>query len=85
MGYCHIIISEDSSNLYTVILPWGKYCYKHVPMGVRNSSYIFQQKMNNLFHGFEFIYAYIDNPLIPLKIDWTYHVTKLKLNLKNLK
>ena len=56
-GYYHIQLTEDSSKLCTIILPWVKYRYKHIPMGVSNSLDIFQQKMNNLFQGFEFIRA----------------------------
>ena len=53
----HIRLSENTSNLCTIILPWGKFWYKRLPMGVENSPDIFQQKMNDLFHGFEFIHA----------------------------
>ena len=49
MGYYHIRLSEDTSNWCTIILPWGKYYYKHLPMGVSNSPENFQQKMNDLF------------------------------------
>ena len=52
MGYYHIWLRKKASNLCTVILPWGKFCYKSLPMGVANSPDIFQQNMNNLFHGF---------------------------------
>ena len=38
-------------------------------MGLRNSRDIFQQKMNDLFQGFEFIRTYIDNILITKKGD----------------
>ena len=51
-----------------IILPWGKYRYNHLPMGVSNSQDIFQQKMNDFFQGVEFIRAYIDNLLILKKI-----------------
>ena len=54
---CAIKITEDASNLCTIILPCGKYIYKHLPMLVSNSLHIFQQKMNDLFQGFEFIHA----------------------------
>ena len=77
MGYYHIRIIKNASNLCTIIPPWVKYCYKHLPMGDDNYPYIFQQKMNDLFHGSEFIRAYIDNLLIYKKGDWTYHVQKL--------
>ena len=41
IGYYHIWFSKNSSSLCTIILPWGKYCYKHIPMGVDKSPDIF--------------------------------------------
>ena len=55
----------------------SKYWYKSLLMGVANSPENFQQKMNDLFHGFEFICEYIDDTLIWTKGDWTDHVQKL--------
>ena len=69
MGYHHIQLSKNASNLCTIILPWGKYWYKCLPMRVVNSPDVFQQKMNDLFHGFEFISAYIEDLLILTKGD----------------
>ena len=57
MGYYHIQLSENASKLCTIIIPWGKYWYKRLPMGVANSLDIFQHKMNDLFNGLEFICA----------------------------
>ena len=54
-------------------------------MGVANSTDIFQQKMDELFHGFEFICAYMDDLLILTKVHWTDHVQKLELTLNKLK
>ena len=68
-----------------MILPCGKYRYKRLPMGVANSPDIFQQKINDLFHGFEFIRAYIDDWLILTKRDCMYHVHNLELTLNKLK
>ena len=53
-------------------------------MGVSNLSDIFQQEMNDLFHGFEFIRAYIDYLFILTKGEWTDHVQKLELTLNKL-
>ena len=52
MVYYQIRLRKNASNLCKIILPWGKYRYKFLPMGVANSPYIFQQKMNDLFYGF---------------------------------
>ena len=57
MGYYHIQLIKNESNLCTIILPCGKYCYKRLPMVVANSPDIFQQNMNDLFHEFNFIRA----------------------------
>ena len=42
MGYYHIRLSKNTSNLCTIIVPWVKYHYKRLPMGVANSPDIFQ-------------------------------------------
>ena len=55
MGYYHISLRKQASNICTIILPWGKYRYKSLPMGVSNSPKYFQGKNNDMFHGFEFI------------------------------
>ena len=54
-------------------------------MEVANSPDIFQQKMNDLFHGFELIRAYIDDLLILTKRDCQGWVQKLKLTNNKLK
>ena len=64
MVYYHIRISNNASNLCTIILQWGKYRYRRLPMEVANFPDIFRQKMNDLFHVFEFIRSYIYELLI---------------------
>ena len=41
--------------------------------------------MNDLYHGLEFIRAYIEDILILTKGDWTDHVQKIELTLNKLK
>ena len=57
MGYYHIRLSENASNLCRIVLPWGKYHFERLSMGIANYPEIFQHKMNNLFHGLKFICA----------------------------
>ena len=71
IGYYHIWLSENASNLCTIVLPRENYRYKRLPMGVANYPDILQQKMNDLFHGFEFIRACIYDILILTKRDCT--------------
>ena len=77
MGYYHIRLSEQGINLCNIIIPWGKYRYKRLPMRVSNPLDIFQEKTNKMFHGFEFIRAYIDDLLIITKGDWSNNLQKL--------
>ena len=44
MGYYDIKLKENTSNLCTIILPWGKYYYKRLPMGESNSPNISNRK-----------------------------------------
>ena len=64
MGYYHIELSPKSKELYTIVIPWGKYEYQKLPMGLCKSPYIFQENMNEIFKGLENICTYIDNLLI---------------------
>ena len=41
MGHYHILINDNESNLFTLILSWGKYFYRKPPMGIANSPDIF--------------------------------------------
>ena len=78
MGYYHTRLSKQANNLCTTILPWGKYRYKRLLLGVSNYPDIFQDKMSEIFRGFEFIRAYIDELLIITKVDWPDNLEKLE-------
>jgi hypothetical protein len=42
MGYYTIRLDPDASRICTIILPWGKYSYKRLPMGIADSPDIFK-------------------------------------------
>ena len=71
MGYYHIRLGDQASNLCTIILPWGKYKYICLPMGVCDPPEIFEEKMNEVSGGFEFIRAYINQIFIITKSFWS--------------
>ena len=82
MGYNHIHHIEKASKMCTVILPLDKYRYKCIPMGLSNYPDIFQETMNKMFSGFDFIIVYIDDLLIITKGDWFDHLEKMELTLQ---
>ena len=57
-----------------IVLPWGKYEYCRLPMGVSNSPDIFQEKISEVMDGLEFIRAYLDDLLVLTKSDWANHL-----------
>ena len=55
MGYYTIRLDPNAFKICTIILPWGKYSYLRLPMGVACSPNIFQVKMTELMGTLEFI------------------------------
>ena len=64
MGYYHIELCTESKRLCAIVLPWDKFEYQELPMGLCNSPDIFQEKMNKIFSAFECVTPYIDDLLI---------------------
>ncbi len=85
MGYYTIRLDPDASKICTIILPWGKYSYLRLPMGVACSPDIFQSKMSELIATLEFVRTYLDDLLCITKDDLEDHLAKLKLVLQRLK
>ena len=85
MGYYHIELDPESSRLCTIVLPWGKYKYCKLTMGLYNSPDIFQEKMNKLFAGFNYVRVYIDDLLIVTKGSFEDHLQDLDTVLEKLK
>ena len=54
-------------------------------MELCNSPDIFQEKMNELFHGLEHVRAYIDDLFIISNDNFEDHLNKVKTVLKKLK
>ena len=57
MGYYHIKLYPISRKVCTIVLPWGNFEYQILPMGLYNRPDIFQEKMNELVNGLEYVRA----------------------------
>ena len=77
MGYYHIPLDSHSQQLCTTILPWGKYQYLRLPMGIKNSPDIFQSIMMGLLGDLEYARTYIDDILITSSGSFDDHLSKL--------
>jgi hypothetical protein len=85
MGYYHMLLTPFSSRLCTIVLPWGKYEYTRLPMGLCISPDVFQEKMSELMAGLEFARAYLDDLLIiSTETGFDKHLEKLDAVLSRL-
>jgi len=85
MGYYHIELDPDAKKLCTIVLPWGKYEYQRLPMGLCNSPDIFQEKMGGLMADLDYVRTYIDDLLVFTSGSWTDHLQHLEQVFKRLK
>src|SRR5687768_3719585 len=84
MGYYRILLTHNASRLCTVVLPWSKYEYLSLPMGLCNSPDIFQEKMSELMVGLELARAYLDDLLLITKRNFDEHLDQLEQTLTRL-
>ena len=77
MGNYHIKLSPNSKKLCTIVLPWGKYEYQVLPMGLSNSPDMFKENMSNLFSDLAFVREYINDLLITSNGSLEDHLDKV--------
>ena len=84
MGYYTIRLDPDAQKICTIVLPWGKYSYLRLPMGISGSPDFFQEKMTNLMRTLEYVRTYIDDLLIITKDTYDDHLDKVEEVLRRL-
>ena len=63
-GYYHIPMSKKAQKILSTVVPWGRYSYKRLPMGLASAPDIFQNIMTNLFHDLDYVLVYLDDILL---------------------
>lgn len=84
MGFWAICLSPYSQQLCTIVLPWGKYCYLRLPMGLAVSPDVYQEKMAGIFSDMPEVIVYIDDICIITKGAFQDHVKVLREVLHRL-
>jgi hypothetical protein len=84
MGNYHIPLDLEAQKLCTTILPWGKYQYKRLPMGVKTSADIFERIMYELLGDIHNIQVYIDDNIITSNGTFEEHTAIIKQVLERL-
>ena len=85
MQYFTFELDEESSNLCTIVTPFGKFKYNRLPMGVCQSSDIAQETMENIFSDLlqDSVEIYIDDIGI-FSNTWDEHLTTIHTVLQRL-
>ena len=85
MGYYTIRLDGDAQKICTLVLPWGKYSYLRLPMGMSGSPDIFQENMSSLMESLEYVRVYIDDLLVITQGTYVAHLSKLREVLVQLR
>jgi hypothetical protein len=85
MGYYTIRLDPTTSEMCTIIFPWGKYSNKRLHMGFGGSANIFQAQMMHLMASLEFIQAYMDDLFIIKREILDDHLKKMETVLTRLR
>jgi hypothetical protein len=84
MGYYHIPLDLEAQKLCTNLLPWCKYQYKRLPMGVKTSPDILQRIMYELLGDIPNIQVYLDDILVTSNGTFEEHAAIMEQVLERL-
>ena len=77
-------VHRKSQQLLVIILPWGKYVYKKMPMGLKISADVFQQELGNQFKHLPYMLIYVDDILIITKGTYKQYLQAIETVLQVL-
>ena len=84
MGYYHMVLDDELSDMTTFMLPWGLYKYKRLPMGLNISPDVFQERVSRIFGHMPGVRVYMDDILIWSNGTYDDHLEKVKKVLDGL-
>ena len=85
MSYYVMNVRKDMWKYLVIILPWGKYVYKKISMGLKISADVFQRELSMLFQDMPYVLVYIDNILVITKGSYKTHLQAINKVLLKLR
>ncbi len=76
MQYYTFALDDKSKDLITIVMPFGKYQYNILPIGLKCSPDFAQETIGNIFRDVEDAEVYIDN-IGAFSNNWEHHVKLL--------
>ena len=78
-GYHQVPLAREAIPLTGFVTPFGHFCWRYMPFGLRNAPATFSRLVSKLLHGCEtFCVAYLDDLLI-FSETWEDHVKHLEM------
>ena len=63
-AYWHLRLDSQSSEMTTMITPFGRYCWARLPFGLKVSSEIFQRKLNEALGDLDGVFTIADDIIV---------------------
>jgi hypothetical protein len=83
MQYYTFALDEESKDLTTIVMPFGKYCYNVLPMGLKCSPDLAQETMEIIFRNVDNAEVYI-NDIGAFSPNWEHYLKLLHTILTKL-
>ncbi|XP_019257666.1 PREDICTED: uncharacterized protein LOC109235872 [Nicotiana attenuata] len=82
-GYHQILMNEDDAEKIAFITPWGVYCYRVMPFGLKNAGATYMRAMTTILHDMihKEIEVYVDDVIIKSRKSSDHLVKEGKGNL----
>ena len=80
-GFWQIPLADQSQLLTTFITPFGRHCYKKLPLGISSALEHFQRRMNEIFKGVEGVLCY---DILVFRMDKEQHNLRLAMVFERL-
>jgi hypothetical protein len=85
MGYYSTVLDESSSKRTAFVVPWGKYSYLRLPMGISSAPDEFQAKMQDLLGDIPFLRVDLNDVLVLTESSFSNHMKELEQGFGCLK
>jgi hypothetical protein len=78
MGYYLTVLEDSSSKCTAFVVPWGKYRYLRLQMGISTAPDEFQARMQALLGDLPFLRVYLDDILVLTETSFSNHIKEVE-------